>query len=181
MKTLETDRLILRAFTMEDLNDFYEYCKDPDTGIHAGWKPHESIDESRMILESFIKEDECWAICDKKSGNVIGSLGLHEDKKRGRSMDECRMMGYVLSKIYWGNGFMTEAVKEVIRYAFEEMGLQLLAINHFSYNQRSNRVIEKAGFTYEGTLRQCFVRYDGALLDDACYSMTREEYLQNKR
>lgn len=47
MKTLTTERLILRSFTMDDAADFYEYAKDPDTGIHAGWKPHESIEESR--------------------------------------------------------------------------------------------------------------------------------------
>ena len=71
---------------------------------------------------------------------------------------------------------MTEAAKEVLRYAFEELGLQMVTISHFSYNQRSARVIEKLGFHLEGTLRKAFLRYDGKLLDDVGYSMTKEEY-----
>ena len=175
-KTLSTNRLVLRAFTMEDLSDFYEYCKDPDTGIHAGWKPHESIEESRDILHHFIEEREVWAICEKQSGKVIGSIGLHRDSKRRRNFNQCRMMGYVLSKAYWGQGLMTEAAKEVLRHAFEDLGLEMVTISHFSYNQRSARVIEKLGFHREGVLRKAFLRYDGSLLDDVGYSMTREEY-----
>ena len=175
-KTLTTERLVLRAFTMEDLADFYEYCKDPDTGIHAGWKPHESMEESRNILHHFIEEREVWAICDRNSGKVIGSIGLHHDTKRRRNFNQCRMMGYVLSKAYWGQGLMTEAAKEVLRHAFEELELQMVTISHFAYNQRSARVIEKLGFHREGTLRKAFLRYDGQLLDDVSYSMTKEEY-----
>lgn len=175
-KTLSTNRLVLRAFTMEDLSDFYEYCKDPDTGIHAGWKPHESIEESRDILHHFIEEREVWAICEKQSGKVIGSIGLHRDSKRRRNFNQCRMMGYVLSKAYWGQGLMTEAAKEVLRHAFEDLGLEMVTISHFSYNQRSARVIEKLGFHREGVLRKAFLRYDGSLLDDVGYSMTKQEY-----
>jgi len=175
-KTLSTNRLVLRAFTMEDLADFYEYCKDPDTGIHAGWKPHESMEESRDILHHFIQEREVWAICEKQSGKVIGSIGLHRDSKRRRNFNQCRMMGYVLSKAYWGQGLMTEAAKEVLRHAFEDLKLEMVTISHFSYNQRSARVIEKLGFHREGVLRKAFLRYDGSLLDDVGYSMTREEY-----
>lgn len=175
-KTLSTNRLVLRAFTMEDLADFYEYCKDPDTGIHAGWKPHESMEESRDILHHFIEEREVWAICEKQSGKVIGSIGLHRDSKRRRNFNQCRMMGYVLSKAYWGQGLMTEAAKEVLRHAFEDLKLEMVTISHFSYNQRSARVIEKLGFHREGVLRKAFLRYDGSLLDDIGYSMTKEEY-----
>lgn len=175
-KTLSTNRLVLRAFTMEDLADFYEYCKDPDTGIHAGWKPHESMEESRDILHHFIEEREVWAICEKQSGKVIGSIGLHRDSKRRRNFNQCRMMGYVLSKVYWGQGLMTEAAKEVLRHAFEDLKLEMVTISHFSYNQRSARVIEKLGFHREGVLRKAFLRYDGSLLDDVGYSMTKEEY-----
>ena len=175
-KTRSTNRLVLRAFTMEDLSDFYEYCKDPDTGIHAGWKPHESIEESRDILHHFIEEREVWAICEKQSGKVIGSIGLHRDSKRRRNFNQCRMMGYVLSKAYWGQGLMTEAAKEVLRHAFEDLKLEMVTISHFSYNQRSARVIEKLGFHREGVLRKAFLRYDGSLLDDVGYSMTKQEY-----
>lgn len=176
MKTLITDRLILRRFTMEDAEDFYEYAKDPDTGIHAGWKPHQNIEESRRILASFLEKDETWAICCRSSQKVIGSIGLHPDSMRSLSPERCRMMGYVLSKAFWGQGLMTEAAREVQRFAFEELGLSLLSIRHASYNRRSARVIEKLGFSYEGTLRQSGERFDGVILDTCLYSMTREEY-----
>ena len=86
------------------------------------------------------------------------------------------MMGYVLSKAYWGQGLMTEAAKEVLRHAFEDLKLEMVTISHFSYNQRSARVIEKLGFHREGVLRKAFLRYDGSLLDDVGYSMTKEGY-----
>ena len=180
MKTLTTERLILRSFTMDDAADFYEYAKDPDTGIHAGWKPHESIEESRRILTSFLEADETWAICERSTQKVIGSIGLHPDSMRSLRPERCRMMGYVLSKAYWGQGLMTEAAREVQRFAFEEMGLSLLSIRHASYNRRSARVIEKLGFSYEGTLHQSGERFDGVILDTCLYAMTREEYEAQK-
>ena len=173
---LITERLTLRPFREDDTEALYAYSKDEPVGRNAGWKPHESIEESRDILHHFIEEREVWAICEKQSGKVIGSIGLHRDSKRRRNFNQCRMMGYVLSKAYWGQGLMTEAAKEVLRHAFEDLGLEMVTISHFSYNQRSARVIEKLGFHREGILRKAFLRYDGSLLDDVGYSMTREEY-----
>ena len=86
------------------------------------------------------------------------------------------MLGYVLSPDYWGRGLMTEAARRMVSCAFEELGAALLTIQHFPFNSRSKRVIEKCGFTYEGRLRRCFLRYDGEWLDECCYSMTRDEY-----
>ena len=71
---------------------------------------------------------------------------------------------------------MTEAAKAVLRYGFEQLNLEMVSINHYSYNNRSRRVIEKCGFTYEGTLRQGVCLYDGRVEDICCYSMTAAEY-----
>lgn len=71
---------------------------------------------------------------------------------------------------------MTEAVQEVLRYAFEELSLELVSTYRFSYNQRSGRVMEKMGFVWEGTLRDATERFDSALLDVMCYSISRKEY-----
>jgi ribosomal-protein-alanine N-acetyltransferase len=178
MKTLVTERLILRKFCEDDLNDFFEYCRNPNVGPNAGWKPHGSIEESLAILKEMIEKDEVWAIVDKSTNKVIGSMGLHDDKKRDSK--RVKMLGYVLSEEYWGRGLTTEAAKEVIRFAFEELELELVSVYHYPFNARSKRVIEKCGFTYEGTLRYASTIYDGRVYDDACYSITRQEYNEKK-
>ncbi len=174
MKTLETNRLILRSFKVTDLDDFYEYAKNPNVGPNAGWPPHASREDSRKILTSFIENGEVWAIVLKENNKVIGSLGIHRDQLR--TATDVRMLGYVLSEDYWGRGLMTEAARAAIRYTFETMDISLLTVHHYSHNQRSRRVIEKLGFHYEGTLRHCSRIYDGTVHDTACYSMTREEW-----
>lgn len=179
MKRLETPRLILRDWTEDDAEDLYRYAKDPEAGPAAGWKPHENMEESRKIAEMFIREGDVWALEEKASGRVIGSLGLHKDDKRP-GVPGVKMVGYVLAKEFWGQGRMTEAVKEAMRYAFEEEGLRMLTVYHFPWNDRSRRVIEKCGFRKEGTLRESFVRFDGTLMDEVCYSLTVEEWKEGR-
>lgn len=174
MKTLETERLLLRKFVESDLNDFFEYAKNPNVGPNAGWKPHERMEESAAILKDFIEQDEVWAIVDKDRNKVIGSIGLHND--RMRNCEKVKMLGYVLAEEYWGRGLVAEAAKEVIRFAFEELNLELLSVLHYPFNKRSQRVIEKCGFIYEGTLRHASTVYDGSVYDNVCYSMTRQDY-----
>jgi len=174
MVTLETERCILRPFEASDISDFFEYAKNPRIGPNAGWPPHNNIEESRKILESFMENEEVWAIIYKKDQKLIGSLGIHKDPLR--SADDVKMLGYVLSEDYWGCGIMPEAAGVAIRYAFEELDISLLTVHHFSFNNRSKRVIEKCGFQYEGTLRHCSKIFDGSVYDLACYSMTRDEW-----
>jgi len=174
MPVLETERLIIRRFRKEDLDDFYEYPRNPNVGPNAGWKPHSSKQESREILRHFINNPSVWALVDKSTNKVIGSIGLHEDRKRDHQ--NAKMLGYVLAEPYWGKGLMTEAAKRMIKYAFEELRIDLLSVYHYPHNQRSKRVIEKCGFHYEGTLRQASTIYNGNIYDDVCYSLTKEEY-----
>jgi len=174
MKTLETSRLILRPFLESDLEDFYEYAKNPNVGPNAGWKPHESIDETKAILRNFIEQDEVLAIVLKESNKVIGSVGLHNDSMR--TADNVKMLGYVLSEDYWGRGIVTEAARAVLKYAFTDLELDMVTVQHYPFNHRSRRVIEKCGFLYEGTLRYCTKIYNGNIYDLVCYSMTRDEW-----
>jgi len=175
MKTLETERLILRNWRYTDLESLYNYAKDPDVGPMAGWAPHASIEVSETILKHFMSSGEVWAIEYKENGHVIGSIGLHPDEKR-RPIDT-RMIGYVIGKSYWGKGLVVEAVKEVLNYAFNDLALALVSIYHFPHNHQSKRVIEKCGFTYEGTLKMATEIFDGTVYDDVSYSMTREDYI----
>lgn len=147
---IETSRLILRAFQESDLEDFYRYASVDGVGEMAGWKHHESREETRRILDSFIEHDKTFALCLKENNRVIGSLGVEkyglEDKLSEFFDYRGRELGYVLSKEYWGMGLMPEAVTAVIRYLFEELNLDFLTCGYFTRNQQSKRVQEKCGF-----------------------------------
>lgn len=171
---VETPRMILRQWRESDLEDFFHYCKNPAVGPAAGWAPYTDRGVSRNILRSFIETGEVWAIEDRESHRVIGSVGLHTEKRR--SDPNCKMLGYVLDDEFWGQGRMPEVCRAVLRYAFETLCLEMVSVYHYPFNNQSRRVIEKCGFHYEGTLRRGTVRYDGAVLDDVCYSMIRSEY-----
>ena len=144
---LKTDRLILRPWTLDDLDDFYEYARVDGVGQMAGWLPHENKEKSLMILKHFIEEKKTFAI--EYKDKVIGSLGIEEyDIEQLHEYNDKlgREIGYVLSKDYWGLGLMPEAVKVVIKYCFEKLKLDFLVCGHFTDNNQSKRVQEKCGF-----------------------------------
>lgn len=146
MKTLFTDRLILRGWQSSDRNDLFEYAKLNTVGPFAGWKPHESLEESLEILNKFIATDDTWALELKENGKVIGSVGMHDFQDT--TGNRVKSLGYVLSTAYEGRGLMTEACKRAIRFIFEEADIALIKVTHFSGNLKSKRVIEKCGFNY---------------------------------
>ena len=178
MKTIETERLILRTWRLEDFGDFYEYASDPSIGPSAGWKPHTDRMESLNILISFIEGNEVFAVEDKISGKAIGSIGLHPDRKRNNP--NVRMIGYVLAKPFWGRGLALEAVNAVLEFAFKDSNLSMVSVYHFPFNQQSKRVIEKAGFSLEGVLKEATILPNGQITDDVCYSLKKEEYLSRQ-
>lgn len=147
---LESERLILRPFCPEDLDDLYAYASVEGVGEMAGWRHHESKEESERILRMFIDEDKVFALVLKESGRVIGSLGVEkyglEDKLTEFDGYLGREIGYVLSKAYWGKGLMPEAVSTVIDYLFGVMDLDFLTCGYFDFNSQSRRVQEKCGF-----------------------------------
>ncbi|MGP1570141.1 MAG: GNAT family N-acetyltransferase [Eubacteriales bacterium] len=174
MRDIITQRLHLRAYTLDDAPALFDYAKNPNVGPHAGWKPHESIDESREVIRDIFLPSEGYAIILKETGKVIGSIALEADKRRPQI--KAREIGYSLAEECWGKGIMTEAAKAVIDFGFEELGLQVISICTSEVNIRSQRVIDKCGFHYEGTERACFVIYDGSVRDSRCYSMLRTEW-----
>ena len=147
---IETNRLLLRPWKMEDLDDFYRYASVPGVGEKAGWIHHQSKEETLQILTHFIDGKHTFALVDKSSGTVIGSLGIEEygleDKLSEFFSYQGRSLGYVLSKDYWGNGLMTEAVQAVISYLFDTLNYDFLLCGHFDVNLASKRVQEKCGF-----------------------------------
>lgn len=172
MKTLETERLILRSLSLSDLNDFYHYCKKETIGPNAGWKPHESIEESYQILNMMINENEVWGIELKKNHHLIGTVGLHV-RNFENALGNRKEIGYVLDDTYWNQGYMTEAVRKVIDYAFTDEELDEVLCGHSISNLRSKRVIEKTGFIY--THDEERDHYDGTKIIISMYK------LENKR
>ncbi|MCI5687583.1 GNAT family protein [Anaerovoracaceae bacterium 42-11] len=178
MKPLETERLSLRMFTPEDAEDVYAYASNPNVGPPAGWAPHTSVEESRRIIEEIFMPPEAWAIRIKGDDRVVGVIALEPDNIRPES--NSRELGYNLAEEHWGKGYMTEAAKEVLRFAFEELGLDQVGICTSRVNRRSQRIIEKCGFTYEGTIRRYYKIYDGSLRDSMVFSMLKEEFFAGK-
>ena len=171
---LHTERLVLRLFDLNDTVDVFAYAQNPAVGPMAGWAPHQTMEDSRSVVQHFIRCGDVWAIVEKRSGRVIGSIGLHADGKR--AAPGCRMLGYVLGEPYWGQGYATEAAQAVLRFAFEELACPMVSVYHFPKNNRSKHVIKKLGFVPEGVLRMATALPDGTVLDDVCYSMTRKEF-----
>lgn len=175
---LKTERLILRPWRQSDLEDFFEYASVDGVGQMAGWVPHASKEESQMILDRFVNGKKTFAL--EYQGKVIGSLGIefyNENSFPELADKQCREIGYVLAKDYWGRGLMPEAVKEVIRYLFEEVKLDIILCGHFLRNGQSARVQEKCGFKHYayGTYE---TRY-GTIEDDETNIITRWQWLMD--
>ena len=144
---IKTERLVLRAFKEIDLADFFEYAKVDGVGEMAGWSYHETIEDSRAVLDMFLKEKRTFAI--EYNGKVIGSVGVenYNEELLPEFVDkQGREIGFVLSKDYWGQGFMPEAVKGVLDYLLNELRLDFIICCHSSTNIQSKRVQEKCGF-----------------------------------
>lgn len=146
---LKTNRLILRSWKTEDLDDLFEYASVDGVGQMAGWIPHENKEQSLLILNMFINEKKTFAI--EFNHKVIGSLGIekYNEKEMPEFNDKLGAeLGFVLSKDYWGIGLMPEAVNEVIKYLFTDRNLDFLVCSHFVDNPQSERVQYKCGFRH---------------------------------
>ena len=173
--TLQTARLTLRPWREADLDDFYEYASVDGVGQMAGWKPHKDKNESREILKRFIEHKKILAL--EYQGKVIGSLGIKEYDEEGYPEfreKKCREIGYVLSKDYWGRGLMPEAVREVLRYLFQDVGLDVVFCGHFLRNVQSARVQEKCGFRHYAYGR--FETKMGTVEEDEVNILTKKEW-----
>ncbi|MEG2116326.1 MAG: GNAT family N-acetyltransferase [Clostridia bacterium] len=170
---IATKRLILRPFSIDDDSDVYEYCKNENVGKNAGWKPHADINETREIMKKFFfNNDNAFAIVF--DGKVVGSLGIMPDNLRDN--DHSFMIGYALSEDYWGKGIMTEACKAFLRYVFDNNKLHILSVTCFDDNPRSENVIFKCGFEFEGILHNAYPIYNGETKNLKFFYLTRQMY-----
>lgn len=147
---IETARLILRPFKQEDLKDFYDYASIAGLGEAAGWKYHKNIDESKAVLNAIIAEHRIFAIEEKPSGKVIGSIGFDAcpDILLSQNLGESVFsIGYVLNPVHWDMGYAQEAISAILSYSFYRLCLEAVTCACFADNQKGREVIEACGFT----------------------------------
>lgn len=177
MKKLETERLILREWRESDSRDLFEYASSDLVGPNAGWKPHKTESESKEIINMFIESNEVYAVELKSEKKVIGSIGLHEGGPDSELKElKQREIGFVLNPKYWGNGYIPEATKRVIKYGFEDLGLDLIWCGHYDFNERSKRVIDKCGFIYKFNVNKKVKLLDDKEFNVLYYNLSRNDY-----
>ena len=174
---LETKRLCLRPLTMDDLDALHAVLSDPVAMAHYPAPFTRARTEAwiRWNLDNYARHGfGLWAVTLRAGGACIGDCGITLQPIGGAMQPE---IGYHIHRAHWGQGYATEAAQAVLRFAFEELACPMVSVYHFPKNNRSKHVIKKLGFVPEGVLRMATALPDGTVLDDVCYSMTREEFL----
>jgi len=172
---LETERLILRKLRIGDSSDIYEYASDPEVSKYVTWNTHRSPDDSagfiRYTLGRYDRDEAGeWGIVLKETNKLIGSFGFIWVE----SAQYCGQIGYVISRRYWNRGLMTEAVKRLIDFGFDEMGLNRIEAVHILENEASGKVMSKAGMMPEGVQRsKVFVK--GSFYDVRIYAIIKSD------
>ena len=174
MAILETERLILRPWSEADAEECYRYAKDPDVGPAAGWAVHTSVEYSRDIIRRVLSAPEIYAIVLKETGLPVGSIGLHHNDLAAKE-DEAEL-GYWLGKPYWGRGIVPEAARELLRHAFEDLKLERIWCWYYDGNEKSRRVQEKLGFSYQWTSEAVPVPQLNEVRKGHVNRMTKEEW-----
>lgn len=173
---LETERLILRPWKETDAEDLYTYASDPEVGPPAGWPPHTSVENSREIIKGVLSRKETYAVC-LKDGKPIGSIGLHLNGNTDMTDrdDECEL-GYWIAKPFWGQGMIPEAAQELLRYAFEKLGMRAVWCGYYEGNDKSRKVQEKLGFVYQHKTEGIEVTLMNEVRTGHCNLMTKERW-----
>ena len=180
--TLETERLVLRPWSVEDAEDLYRYASHPDVGPIAGWPVHTSVENSREIIRDVLSAPETYAVVLKESGRPVGSIGLMlgEASNIGIPATEAEI-GYWIGIPFWGQGLIPEATREIMRHGFADLGLAKLWCGYFDGNEKSRRVQEKCGFRYHHTAEGVSCQIDSLLRTEHVTCITREEWESARR
>lgn len=178
-KTIETERLIIRQFKIDDAKDmFNNWANDSEVTKYLTWPAHKNVEVSKSYLESVINKYSDtktydWGIELKEIQQVIGSIGvvrLHEETG-------CVHIGYCIGKRWWNKGITAEAFSAVIQFLMDEVNVNRIESRHDPHNPASGEVMKKCGLKYEGTLRQSD-RNNQGLCDASWYALLKNEYEQ---
>ena len=172
---IETERLVLRQLTESDLDFIFKIFSREDTGRYTADDSVRTMDGARELYEKYIRTKPHLfrlGLFLKETGKPIGTIGLY-----GIKMEDFRaVMGFDLLREQWGRGYMTEAGKALIDYAFGELKLNRIQASADADNRRSIATIERMGLRREGVMRQKDF-YKGAFHDDVMYSILKEDWL----
>ncbi|MDY2986611.1 MAG: GNAT family N-acetyltransferase [Peptoniphilus sp.] len=177
---LETERLILKKFSLDDSEQvFKNWANEDEVTEFLRWKSHNNIEVTKNILSEWIKSYKNldfyqWSIVLKETEESIGTISVV-------GMDEMTNkvhIGYCLGSKWWNLGIMSEAFSKVISFLFEKVGVKRIESQYDPENVGSGKVMKKCGLVYEGTLRNADWSNRGIV--DACmYSILAEEYFRN--
>lgn len=177
---LETERLILRRTSNEDIDEFFFIELNPKLREYLGptklgnnlIKNREYFDESKYENKDFYR----WTIVKKEDNKVLGTiyLNIHDEKAKTAGID------YWIREDEWGHGYITEASKRILEFAFDTLDLNRIESCGAKDNPGTWKVMEKLGLKYEGTRKQAMFYYYGGIQDLVLYGLTKEEYLKNK-
>ena len=176
-QSIETERLLLRRFSISDADAMYNnWASDPEVTKFLTWSAHSSVIDSRAALEAWVssysqKNFYQWAVVLKEHGSdplgSITAVDMNDDI-------DIIHIGYCLGKKWWHQGIMSEALKAVMDYFFDEVGANRIESRHDPRNPHSGMVMKKCGMKYEGTMRSSDRNNQG--ICDACwYALLRSE------
>ncbi|MDV3426212.1 MAG: GNAT family N-acetyltransferase [Bacillota bacterium] len=181
MNIIETNRLVLRGWKVEDYLDMYEINSDEKVNPSAGCVVVKDIEKIKDSLNLLIPQNQSYAIVLKRENKVIGTIGMDEIAP-DESLENLkqRYIGYRLNSNYWGKGYATEAAQSFIKYLFDNFNLDLIWSSHYNFNVRSKRVIEKCGFHYKFNRSKTVKALGNRILTELFYSLTKNEYIKLK-
>jgi len=149
--TLETERLRIRPYSEADIPELLPLVGERAVAATTLRIAHPyTEDDAQSFLELAKQPDKLWlAITLRSEGQQIGGIGLRIEQQHQHAE-----LGYWLGVSYWGQGYATEASREMLRYGFEELNLHRIFATHFKHNPASGRVLKKIGMHYEGCQRE---------------------------
>ena len=161
---------------MRDAPDLFDYSRDPQVAKHVLWDAQTSVSEARAYVRYMLRryragEPASWGIEEKETGRVVGTIGYMWYQRDNNACE----VGYSLARRRWNRGYMTEALAEVLRFSFEELGVHRVEAQHEVENAASGAVMRKCGMRKEGTLRGRLYN-KGRYVDVDLYAMLREDY-----
>lgn len=178
-KTIETDRLLLRKFRIEDVEAAYRnWTSDAKVTEFLRWPTHENLSVTEEVIKRWISASEKadfyqWAIVLKTIGQAIGTISV---VGKNDALDILHI-GYCIGSPWWHQGITSEAFSAIIPYLFEEVEANRIEAQHDPQNPNSGLVMKKCGLKYEGTLREADISNKGIV--DACiYSLLRSEWMR---
>lgn len=181
IKTLETERLILRKFAIDDAENMYNnWASDDNVTRYMSWSSHSDISVTKSIIDEWVKSYKKpysfnWCIELKEINQPIGSIGIINI-----SIDEnIGQVGYCISKSYWGKGITAEALRAVLKFAFMEVEFENLTAYHNVENPNSGKVMLKCGLKFEEIKKDGAKNNQGQPIDIKIYSISKDDYLKH--